>query len=79
MTYIQERRVKIVYTILIVFGAYGFVSNDDYHKMFDKFDPVMYNCDIVMQEWQPHVPRKVINECSELMMKEHIRAKTYQN
>ena len=75
MTQDQEYQYKVVFTILFVIGAYAFVSNDDYHKMFDIFTPVRYNCDMLIGSWHPDVPQKIIDECRK--QKRENNVKTY--
>lgn len=74
MTKDQEYRSNIVLTILFVSGVFAFVSNDDYHKTFDIFTPVSYNCDELLKQWNPDIPKNIINEC--IKQKEN-HAKTY--
>lgn len=66
--------IKLVFLILLFSTVYGYVSDDDYHKVFDIPELVRYNCDIVQNEWNVNVPPKVIDECRK--MKEN-DAKTY--
>ena len=65
LQYIPES-IKITFYVLVFWAAYGFVSDDDYHKSFDKRQPVMYNCDIVVENPQPGTPQKIIDECRKL-------------
>jgi hypothetical protein len=76
MTQQQEHRSRVVFTILFLFGAYAFISDDDYHKTFDIFTPVQYNCDMLIGGWHPDVPKKVIDECRKKMKETHV-TKTY--
>ena len=63
MTQQQEYRSKVVFTVLFMFGVFAFVSDDDYHKTFDIFTPVSYNCDMLIGGWHPDIPKKIIDEC----------------
>ena len=74
MTKDQEYRSKIVFTILFVSGVFAFVSDDDYHKKFDIFTPVSYNCNELLKQWNPDIPKNIIDEC--IKQKEN-HAKTY--
>jgi hypothetical protein len=58
--------LKITGFILLLAIVYAFMSNDDYHKMFDRPQVVRYNCDMLMGGWHPDVPVEVINECRKL-------------
>jgi hypothetical protein len=65
-----------VFSLVILFSViYGLVSDDDYHKMFDKPQEVRYNCDMLIGDWHPDVPVKVIEECRKLKREQY--AKTY--
>lgn len=75
MTRDQEYRSKVVLTVLFIAGAFAFVSDDDYHKTFDIFTPVSYNCDKLLGQWNPDVPKKIIDEC--IKQKENHVTKTY--
>jgi hypothetical protein len=57
--------LKIIGFMLLFAGIYGFISNDDYHKMFDKPKEIRYNCDMLIGAWHPDVPPQVIKECRE--------------
>ena len=74
MTKDQKYRSNIVLTILFVSGVFAFVSDDDYHKTFDIFTPVSYNCDELLKQWNPVIPKNIIDEC--IKQKEN-HAKTY--
>ena len=63
MNAIKRQRSNIALTILFLLGVYSFVSDDDYHKTFDFYAPVKYNCDMLIGGWHPDVPQNVINEC----------------
>lgn len=65
--------LQIVVSILAFSTVFGFVSNDDYHKVFDIPRVVRYNCDMLMGGWHPDVPLKVIEECR----KKRENAKSY--
>ena len=67
--------LKLFSVLFILAGAWLFVGNDDYHKMFDKPQEVRYNCDMLIGGWHPDVPVKVIEECRK--MKRESYAKTY--
>jgi hypothetical protein len=56
-----------VFSLVILFSVvYGLVSDDDYHKMFDRPQEVRYNCDMLIGSWHPDVPVKVIEECRKM-------------
>lgn len=57
--------LKISGLILLFAIIYGFISDDDYHKTFDKPQEVRYNCDMLIGSWHPDVPLQVIKECRE--------------
>jgi hypothetical protein len=66
--------IKLVFFILLFSTIYGYVSDDDYHKVFDIPELVRYNCDMVQNNWSPNIPPDVVDEC--IKMKEN-DAKTY--
>jgi len=74
MTREQKHRSNIVFSILFLIGAFAFMSDDDYHKTFDIFTPVSYNCDELLKQWNPDIPKNIIDEC--IKQKEN-NAKTY--
>ena len=76
MTWIYRipESIKLVFFILAFSTVYGYISDDDYHKVFDIPELVRYNCDMLVGDWQPDVPPKVIDECRK--MKEN-DVKTY--
>jgi hypothetical protein len=74
MTKDQKYRSNIVLTILFISGIFAFVSDDDYHKLFDNPQEIRYNCDMLIGSWHPDVPKNIIDECRK--MKEE-NAKTY--
>jgi hypothetical protein len=55
--------LKVLGLVSLFAIVYGFISNDDYHKMFDKPEKVRYNCDMLIGSWHPDVPPEVINQC----------------
>lgn len=55
--------IKLVFLILGFSTIYGYISDDDYHKVFDIPELVRYNCNMVQDEWNPNVPPQVIDEC----------------
>ena len=62
-----------VFSLVILFSVvYGYINDDDYHKMFDRPQEVRYNCDMLIGSWHPDVPQKVIEECRKMR-----NAKTY--
>ena len=58
--------LKITGFILAFAAVYAFISNDDYHKMFDRPQTVRYNCDMLLGGWHPDFPIEVIAECRKL-------------
>jgi hypothetical protein len=66
MTIIIPESIKIVFFVLLFWFVYGFISDDDYHKKFDKQQPVMYNCDIAIESPRPGTPQYVIDECKKM-------------
>lgn len=59
-----------VFGLVFAFAlVYGFISDDDYQKLFAKDNSVRYNCDMLMGGWHPDVPPKVIEECRNLKRK----------
>jgi len=53
-----------LFSCIVAFAlVYGFVSDDDYHKIFDRTETIKYNCDMLIGGWHPDVPTKVIEEC----------------
>lgn len=65
--------IKLVFFILGFSTVFGYLSDDDYHKVFDIPEVVRYNCDMLLGGWHPDVPAKVIDECR----KKKINASTY--
>jgi hypothetical protein len=59
--------IKMFATILAFFVVYGFVSDDDYHKIVARITPIKYNCDMLIGGWHPDVPAKVIEQCRKRM------------
>ena len=55
--------IQLIFFILGFSTIYGYISNDDYHKVFDIPEIVRYNCDMLIGGWHPDVPVKVIEEC----------------
>ena len=55
--------IKMFAAIVAFIVVYGYVSNEDYHEMFDKATPIKYNCDMLIGGWHPDVPREVIDKC----------------
>jgi hypothetical protein len=53
------------------------MSDDDFHKKFDKPIEIRYNCDALIGGWHPDVPREVIKKCRELNER-YINVKTYK-
>jgi hypothetical protein len=70
--------LKITGMILLLFGVYAIMGNDDYHKTFDKPTIVRYNCDMLIGGWHPDVPPQVIRECRKNPEERYINVKTYQ-
>ena len=68
--------LKITGMIIFLFGVYGLMSNDDYHKKFDKPMIIRYDCDMLIAGRHPDVPREVIDKCRE-SNERNIRVKTY--
>jgi hypothetical protein len=58
--------LKLIAAILAISTAFGFVQNEDYHRMFDKPVTVRYNCNMLLGGWHPDVPTKVTDECRKL-------------
>ena len=67
--------LKLFSVLFLLAGAWLFVSDDDYHKIFDKPQEVRYNCDMLIGGWHPDVPVKAIEECRKLKRESY--AKTY--
>lgn len=40
-----------------------FAWNNDYHELVDRIAPIKYNCNMLIGEWHPDVPQKVLQEC----------------
>ena len=59
--------IKMFATILAFFVVYGFVSDDDYHKIVARITHIKYNCDMLIGGWHPDVPAKVIEQCRKRM------------
>jgi hypothetical protein len=58
--------LKLIAAILAISTVYGFVQNEDYHRMFDKPVTVRYNCNMLLGGWHPDVPTQVTDECRKL-------------
>ena len=63
MTQYIPESIKLVFFILSFSTVYGYISDDDYHKEFDNVQQIQYNCDMLIGNWHPDVPPKVIDEC----------------
>jgi hypothetical protein len=59
----MNETLKVFGLITLFAVVYGAVSDDDYHKMFDKTTVIRYNCDMLIGGWHPDVPREVIEKC----------------
>lgn len=59
MREIQRRRSNIFLTIFFLLGVFSFVSDDDYHKTFDFYEPIAYNCNMLNKQ----TPQYIIEEC----------------
>jgi hypothetical protein len=55
--------LKITGMIMLLFGVYALMGDDDYHKKFDKPNIIRYNCDMLMGGWHPDVPPEVMQKC----------------
>jgi hypothetical protein len=65
-----------VFSLIILFSTvYGLVSNDDYHKKFDKPVMVRYTCNEVFDD--TNVPQEVIDKCSDVNVR-IVYVKTYK-
>ena len=62
--------IKVFGLVFLFAIVYGFISNDDYQKLFAKEDKVEYNCDMLIGSWHPDVPQKVIQECRNRKLKD---------
>jgi hypothetical protein len=69
--------LKVFSLIFLLAGAWLFMSNDDYHKKFDKSTTIRYNCDMLIGGWHPDVPTEVIEKCKS-GEREHVYIKTNQ-
>jgi hypothetical protein len=58
--------LKLIAGILLLSTVYGFVQDEDYHRMFDKPVTIRYNCDMLLGGWHPDVPTEVIDGCRKL-------------
>ena len=58
--------LKLIAAILLLSTVYGFVQDEDYHRLFDKPVTVRYNCDMLLGGWHPDVPTYIIDECRKL-------------
>ena len=58
--------LKVFSVVFLLAGVWLFVSDDDYHKKFDKPQEISYNCDKLIGGWHPDVPVKVIEECRKM-------------
>jgi hypothetical protein len=65
-----------VFSLIILFSTvYGLVSNDDYHKTFDKPVMVRYTCDEAYDG--ANVPQEVIDKCNDVTVR-IVYVKTYK-
>jgi len=53
--------LKLSFFIIAFTLVYAFVSNDDYHKKFDKPTLIEYNCD----KLSFNAPKDVVNMCND--------------
>ena len=60
---INNTGFRILITLVLFSSIYGYLSDDDYHKMLDGEHIVQYNCNMLIGGWHPDVPSKVIDEC----------------
>jgi hypothetical protein len=67
-----------IFGLILLFGlVYGFVSNNDYHKMFATETLIRYNCNRVLSSWVQEAPPEVFEECK-LGEKEYVYVKTFK-
>jgi hypothetical protein len=78
MKVIKMEALKIAGMIMLLFGVYAVMGNDDYHKMFDKPSVIRYDCDMLMGGWHPDVPTEVMNECRKTTER-YVNVKTYKD
>lgn len=65
--------LKVFGTIFFISGVYLYSFSNEYQYSFDKDEVVRYNCDMLIGNWHPDVPIKVIEECRKMRR----NAKTY--
>jgi len=69
MHYFTMQTIKFTLGFVGLFFIFAYVSDNDYHEMFDNVKEKMYNCDVLIGEWHPDVPTKVIEKCKQLRSK----------
>jgi hypothetical protein len=65
--------LKLFSLVLLFSVVYGIVSDDDYHKTFDKPEIIRYNCNSLKYS---EVPKEVVENCNK-SEREYIYVKTY--
>ena len=63
--------------IIFIGVVYSFISNDDYHKSFDKLKIIRYDCTIINEGWATEVPFEVIDACHKTDER-YVNVKTYK-
>jgi hypothetical protein len=69
--------LKIFGMILMLGMVYSFMSDDDYHKRFDKPMIIRYDCRMLIGGWHPDVPTEVIDACRKQNNERNINVKSY--
>ena len=69
--------LKIFGMILMLGMVYSFMSDDDYHKRFDKPMIIRYDCRMLIDGWHPDVPTEVIDACRKQNNERNINVKNY--
>lgn len=69
MHYFTIQSIKFTICGIALFLVFAYISDEDYRKIVDKVNEKVYNCDILLGDWHPDVPLRVIEKCRELRSK----------
>jgi hypothetical protein len=61
----NRETITIFLMLFIVAAGYLYVSDDDYHKKFDKLQVISYNCDKVVGGQYSDLPNEVYQLCGD--------------
>lgn len=69
MHYFTTQSIKFTLAGIALFLVFAYISDEDYRTLVDNVKEKVYNCDILLGDWHPEVPLRVIEKCRELRSK----------